>query len=321
MKDVNKSLRNVWGAVRQTVGTVAETASAGVRDATGAKRPASTLSAAPMVGWVSAVSRGPEVLDASFYRNAVLLDRERHKDLRLKPADARFAARSRAVPLTAAEFPEACLEYPIVFAKGQDGGWVALALTALGTDVNAFVDEAGRWNARHVPASVRRYPFILAGGADDRFTLAVDIAAPHVGDEGEPLFDDSGEPSELVRDLMGQLLEYQEQAARTAALAKKLDDAGLLAMQRLQVRLADGREAVVDGIWLVDEAKLVELPESSVLEWFRNGDLAAIHAHMLSLRNLVALLDRSQPTGAGPNRWWSGQRKEPAGPGATQDAG
>ncbi len=232
---------------------------------------------------------------AFFHQQPVVLDRAQHKGLRLKPADARFAAKNQAVPLLAAEFFEACLEYPIVFVKGNDGQWLALALTGLQAGVNAFVDAKGQWRARYVPASVRRYPFILAEGSKDQFSLAADLAAPNLGTEGEAIFDDQGEPTELVRKLMPMLADFQNQAKQTSAMAEQLDQAGLLTQQNLQVRLGDGRNAVVEGVWIVDEAKLRELPDDKVLAWFKGGELAAIQAQMLSLRNLVPLLERSQP--------------------------
>ncbi len=232
---------------------------------------------------------------AFFYQKPVVLDREQHKGLRLKNTDARFAAKNQAVPLVAGEFPEACLEYPIVFTQGQDGQWLALALTGLQANANAFVDARGLWNARYVPASVRRYPFILAEGANDQLSLAADLAAPQLGKEGEALFDDKGEPTELAKNVLQMLADFQNQAKATSALAKQLADAGLLTQQNLQVRLGEERSAVVEGVWIVDEVKLRQLPDDKVLAWFKGGELAAIHAQMLSLRNLVPLLERSQP--------------------------
>jgi len=232
---------------------------------------------------------------AFFYQRPVVLDREQHKGLRLKPADARFAAKNQAVPLLVTEFPSASLEYPIAFAKGQDGQWLALALTGLTAGVNAFVDARGQWNARYLPASVRRYPFILAEGANNQLSLAADLAAPQLGTEGEALFDDKGEPTELVKNIMQLLADFQNQAKATSALAKQLADAGLLTQQSLQVRQGEERNAVVEGVWIVDEAKLRALPDDKVLAWFKDGALAALHAQMLSLRNLVPLLERSQP--------------------------
>ncbi len=238
---------------------------------------------------------------AFFYQQPVVLDREQHKGLRFKAADARFAAQNQAVPLLAAEFPEACLEYPIVFAQGQDGQWLALALTGLQAGTNVFVNAQGQWSARYVPASVRRYPFILAEGANQQLSLAADLAAPQLGQEGERLFDDKGEPTDLAKNVMQLLADFQAQAQRTNALAQQLHQAGLLSQQNLQVRLGDGRSAVVDGVWIIDEAKLRELADDKIVAWFKGGEMAAIHAHMLSLRNLVPLLERSQPA-AGAKR-------------------
>jgi hypothetical protein len=235
---------------------------------------------------------------AFFYQKPVVLDREQHKGLRLKSTDVRFAAKNQAVPVVVGEFPEACLEYPIVFTLGQDGQWMALALTGLQANVNAFVDTKGLWNARYVPASVRRYPFILAEGANNQLSLAADLAAPQLGTEGEALFDDKGEPTELAKNVLQMLADFQSQAQATSALAKQLSDDGLLTQQNLQVRLGEERSAVVEGVWIIDEAKLRQLPDDKVLAWFKGGQLAAIHAQMLSLRNLVPLLERSQPVKA-----------------------
>lgn len=232
---------------------------------------------------------------AFFYQKPVVLDRGQHKELRLQPnADMLFAAKNQAVPLLVAEFAEACLEYPIVFAKGQDGQWLALALTGLQAGTNAMIDKKGQWQARYVPASVRRYPFILAEGANQQLSLAADLAAPQLGKEGEPLFDDKGEPTALAKNVMQLLADFQAQAQRSAAMAQQLDQAGLLNQQNLQVRLGDGRRAVVEGVWIINEAKLRELPDDKIAAWFKGGELAAIHAQMLSLRNLMPLLERSQ---------------------------
>jgi hypothetical protein len=232
---------------------------------------------------------------AFFYQKPVVLDRDQHKGLRLKTADARFAAKNQAVPLVVSEFPEASLEYPIAFAKGQNGQWLALALTGLQAGANAFVDAKGLWHARYVPASVRRYPFILAEGQDKELNLAADLAAPQLGTEGQALFDEQGEPTELAKGVMQMLADFQNQAKATTNWIKQLEDASLLVQQNLQVRLGDGRSAVVDGVWIVDEAKLHQLSADKVLAWFKSGELAALHAQMLSLRNLVPLLERSQP--------------------------
>lgn len=244
----------------------------------------------PMTSQIPAVT-------AFFYQQPVVLDRVLHKGLRLQSGDLSFAARSEAVPLLASEFPEACLEFPIVFAKAADGEWLALAMTGLKSGTNAFVDAQGRWTARMLPASLRRYPFILAAGEKGELSLAADLAARQLGaKKGEALFDAQGEPTELMRNLMAALANFQAEVSQTGRFVQELDQAGVLMQQNLQVRIDDGRNAVVEGVWIVDEAKLRELPDAQVLAWFKGGQLAALHAQMLSLRNLVPLLERSQGT-------------------------
>ena len=231
-------------------------------------------------------------ITAFFYKQPVVLDRETHKDLRIKPGDAMFAKNTQAVPLLVTEFPEACLEYPIVFSKGNGGQWLALAMTGLTQNHNAFVDAKGVWNARYVPASVRRYPFILAEGNNKELSLAADLSAPQLGKEGDALFDDKGQPTEVVKGVMNLLAEFQGQAKLTEAVVQKFEDAGLLTQQNLEVRLGDGRNAVVEGVWIIDEKKMRELPDDKILSWFKGGELTAMNAQMLSLRNLLPLLER-----------------------------
>lgn len=259
---------------------------------------------------------------AFFYRQPIVLDRELHKNLRLQAADSRFASSNQAVPLVAGEFPEACLEYPIVFHQGDDDQWLALALTGLKTNTNAFVDAKGRWAARYVPASVRQYPFILAESGQDQLSLAIDMAAPHLGKKGEALFDAQGEPTAFVHKLMPMLLDFHSQAKFTHALAQQLDEAGLLTRQNLQVRLNSEQSAVVEGVWVVDETRWHQLGDEKILAWFKNGQLIAVHAHLLSLRNLLPLLERSQRAAApaeAPTPKKTVRRKAKATPGDAPD--
>lgn len=273
----------------------------------------SALAAGPVLGQASTpIPRSPvfttpamstpstaNPVTAFFYQQPVVLDRQVHRHLRLRDAGAGFARQSQAVPLLAAEFASACLEYPIVFARGSDGQWLALAVMGLREGTNAFVDAQGRWLGRYAPASIRRYPFILAEGApaaagkEPELSLAADLRAPHLGSRGERLFTEAGEPTELTQNALVLLGEFQAGAAATQALAQRLNDAGLLVQQNLQVRLDEQRQAALSGVWIVDEAKLRELPDAQALAFFKSGDLAAVHAHMLSLRNLPALLERT----------------------------
>lgn len=250
---------------------------------------------------------------AFFYRDPVVLDRQRHRDLRIKAGNSSFAAKSQVVPLVAAEFADASLEYPIVFSRSADGKWTAMALTGTQPNRNAFVDAQGRWLGRYLPASLRRYPFILAEGEGGQLSVALDLAAANVGKTGEPVFDDKGEPTRVVAGIMPLLIEFQQQAQLTSRWLKQFEEAGLLTAKTLQMGPAERPQAVFGGIWVIDETKLRALPDDTLSIWFKSGQISAIYAHLISLRNLAPLVERSQSNAvAAPNPGSDQPKNKPA---------
>ena len=75
-----------------------------------------------------------------FYEKPVALNREQHRNTRIGPVgNYHYAARTNSVALAAAEFVEACKEYPIVFAD-VGGRMIPVALLGLREDENLFID-------------------------------------------------------------------------------------------------------------------------------------------------------------------------------------
>ena len=111
-----------------------------------------------------------------FYERVVPLNEQVHAGLKVRPAASfAYAAAVNSVPLLASEFFECAREYPIVFARGQSGPLPAVLL-GLRESENLFVDGAGKWNARYVPAFVRRYPFVPANGPGGDLLVCIDEA-------------------------------------------------------------------------------------------------------------------------------------------------
>jgi len=236
------------------------------------------------------------------YQNAVTLDRERHRHLRLKSQDTTsFAAAVHAVPLVAVEFAEVAREYPIVFARGaavddKPGELLCYALTGLHQGENLYLDAAGRWAAQYVPAFIRRYPFVFAETGVDQLSVCIDESYAGFNDaEGEPLFDEAGAPAAVLNNALELLTDYQRQVQLTSAFLKKLDAANLLMQSELRADFPDGRNALVQGLLVVDEAKLKQLPVAALQEWLASGELGLLYAHLLSLGNLKQLVQRMAP--------------------------
>lgn len=229
---------------------------------------------------------------AFFYEKPEVLNSETHRELRLHlPADARFAAEAHLVPIVAGEFPDAALEYPIVFVKAGDAGWMAVALTGLDAGRNLFVDAEGQWQATYVPASVRRYPFALAG-SEGKLSVAVDMARASTDEDAAPLFDDEGKPTPLLQNAISFLKSFQGETAATRALIARLEELELLTPAQFDLRGADGKARRLDGFFIVKEDRLRELSDDVVIDLFRKGQLPLIQAQLLSLRNIARLQRR-----------------------------
>ncbi|HEY4541402.1 MAG TPA: SapC family protein [Noviherbaspirillum sp.] len=230
-----------------------------------------------------------------FYERAVALNRDRHQKLKIRilPEHFSFAQKTNSVLLAGSEFAEACRDYPIVFVGSEGGPFTAAALVGLGDKENLFVDGNGTWErGTYIPAFIRRYPFVLAGAETaETLTVCVDEAYKGLGEEeGEALFAD-GQESDYLKNVVEFLRLFHGEMKRTATFAAKLAELGVLSPKVITVE-RNGSKQTLEGLWVVDEAKLNALDDAKTLELVRTGYLGWIYAHLLSLRNVGRLANR-----------------------------
>lgn len=234
-----------------------------------------------------------------FYERVVVLNDQTHAKLKVRPATSfAYAGKINSVPLLASEFFECAREYPIVFARGEAGP-VPVALLGLREAENLYIGKDGKWDARYVPAFVRRYPFVPGKGARGELLVCIDEASQCFdGKEGEALFV-AGKPSAQLEHAIKFLTEFHQAATATEQLGRRLQDLGLLRQADSLAQLNDGSQFRLNGLNVVDETKLRDLDRDTVLELFANGLLAVVYAHLMSLGNLGALVDRLSRRGIG----------------------
>ena len=229
------------------------------------------------------------------YGKPVLLDRNKHRRTRVRPgAGFAFARATNSLYVAGVEFNEAAKEYAIVFTRSGTGGQPAPVLVLGMRDrENLFVGEGDRWDARYVPAFVRRYPFVMAQAPQQQLAVCIDEACPGVSEtEGEALFDEQGQDTPYLKGMLAFLTDYQREYTRTEAFCKRLDEAGLLTEMNARADLKDGNSYAVNGMLIVDEKKLLALPDATVLGLFRTGELHLVSIHLASLSNMQRLVDR-----------------------------
>jgi hypothetical protein len=229
-----------------------------------------------------------------FYNSVVALDRQAHARLKVRaPDNYAFTANASLVPLLTAEFAPIAREYPIVFMSDEGKHVVPVALIGMPQGKNVFLSAGGLWEARYVPAYVRRYPFVFVETSPEQFTVCIDPSSKLLDEQtGTPLFEASGEPSATLQDTIKRLGEYQRVANLTRSFMERLSAANLLMEANAKADLVDGRSFTWRGFWIVDEARFRELPEDTLKDWFKTGELGLIYAHLLSLGNLSDLLRR-----------------------------
>lgn len=232
----------------------------------------------------------------AFYRKVVALNSEAHRNLKfaVNEANFSFARDTTAVLIAGVEFAEAAREYPIVFIRGQDEQMRPVALLGVRNGENLFVDEQGKWDARYIPAFVRRYPFVMAeGGAPGQLVVCIDEGCPALNiDHGELLIDAEGKLQPRMNEVMQFLQNFQQEFARTELIARQLNDLGLFVQQGARFDTVAGETFQLNDFYLIDETKFGQIADDKLPQLFRSGALGMAYLHLASLGNMRKLLDR-----------------------------
>jgi len=230
------------------------------------------------------------------YGSAVPFDKEKHRRLGIESRRALFARQLSFIYVTTAEFPRASRDYPIAFVRDGRGIVVPIIITGLESETNLFIDDTGVWSANHYcPAYVRRYPFftVTLNNADNpagEALICVDEDA--LVDGVENLIDASGQPTAAWREFEVLITEMDREQRVTERFCKTIDELDLFESFDADFH-PRGKEPVrVAGLMRVDEKKLLSMDESVQVSLLRDGHLARIYAHLLSLENFNRLLDR-----------------------------
>jgi hypothetical protein len=232
----------------------------------------------------------------SFYEKPILLDRNAHRNLRLKttPSGLKFAAKSVALPIAPAEFPHSALEFPIVFAVNETGSSTPIGLFGVRENENLFIDENGVWQGFYIPAFIRRYPFVLnVDPTSNAPYVLIDEAFDGISEtEGERLFEEDGKETAFMKSTLEFLSDFMGQSEQAGLFVETLKKHDLLIPQQVVFTRSEDESYTLDGFHIVDEKRLSALSDEVTLQLARSGDLARIHTHLLSLNNIHRVVQR-----------------------------
>jgi hypothetical protein len=219
------------------------------------------------------------------YRSAVMISREAHKTLKMKPTrePLAFARGFHIVPALVEEFVHAARELPVVFAE-EAQAIVPVFVLGLKQGQNSFVSKEGLWSASYIPAYIRRYPYILGDVQGQDPVLCMDETFEGFNEkEGDALFDPNGQPSPSLSAAMQFAQDFRLAALKTDAFMQKIRQLDLLKTVALDVKSPKHGQVKLDSVVIIDEVKLKGLPDAEIIALHRSGYLPAIYAHLLSL--------------------------------------
>jgi len=225
----------------------------------------------------------------------VALERHRNKKVR-NTSQFDFAARFHIAYVTLHEFARAAATYPIVFLEDKpNDGFRPVVLMGLQAGENLFVAADGSWNASYIPAMIRRYPFALSKGSEEgRFVVCVDEGSSLLSDtEGAPMFDDKGEPTQVIENVKRYLSELQQMDRMTQEFTRFLQSQNLLTPLNMRVN-ATSQARNITGCYVINEERLNSFSGPLFLDIRTKGYLPAIYAHLMSLPQIERLVQLSK---------------------------
>lgn len=242
------------------------------------------------------------MISSALYRDPVLIDPPAHRHLRLGVFDDFSVTRHmHAVYIAATEFPLAALDFTIVFINTGEAPHVVVSpivLLGLVEHENLYVDGK-RWDARYIPAFIRRYPFLGANvRGTEKVGVLIDMAWSGISTRGgEPLFLEGDQPAPALERAVEFLRLFEVEAQRTRHFCQRLQELALLRPMQVDATLPSGQHMAIDGFMTVDEDKLKALPDATVIELHRNGMLGLLQLHLASLANMRHLVERKGRAG------------------------
>ena len=232
------------------------------------------------------------------FEQAVPVNKERHAGKKVRASNSfGFASKFHVAYVTVHEFARAAAIYPVLFLEDQaNDQFKPVVLLGLDAGENLFVNDKGEWSASYIPAIVRRYPFALTKADDaDRYIVCVDEASELLSDtEGAPMFDEQGNPTQVIENVKHYLSELQQMDQMTHEFTKFLVQNNLLTPLNMRVNAAN-QVRNITGCYVINEERLNNFSDQKFLEVRQKGYLPAIYAHLISLSQIERLASLKQP--------------------------
>ncbi|GGD52763.1 SapC family protein [Lacimicrobium alkaliphilum] len=204
-------------------------------------------------------------------------------------------AGDHVIPVLVREFVGVAAEFPIVFVRNENTQQLhAVAMMGLTRGENLYCQN-DTWSGLYLPQSMRNAPFSIGRKDEQSEELAVCIDEKHplVGkDKEHALFDEKGEQTEFLQARAKSIASYINDTQQTIKFVQLLEQKSLFMPRDMQVKMKNGKEFNINGIYGIDEEKLNQLSNEEFNEMREQGLLAPIYAQLFSMQQIHRLTAR-----------------------------
>lgn len=226
------------------------------------------------------------------------LDSE-HKELKLTQAYYLFLQDRPVFSIFLSEVSLAALDLSLAFSS-TDKGLSLVAILSLEKANNAQIGSKGHWMGGYMPMLIRNYPFSISLDGQQT-TMLVDQDSKWLSkEEGDALFDQEGNPSEVLSKYMQNLKNIASSLQTEKLALKAIEDSGLL----------ETWMEIPQKLFRVNPQSLYSLSDQKFVKLRKVGALPVIYAHIFSqhrlerIKNLakqkqnMAQVPKATPSGA-----------------------
>ena len=217
-------------------------------------------------------------------KRAAVLSSVQHRNLRLRKGTFFHLDNQPMVPVSVAEAPLAALDLPLVFARGEGGGLGLMALLSLNPKDNVHVGPKGLWMGGYMPVVVRTHPFGLYFDGARATVVVVEDSDWLSTNEGDPLFDQDGNPTPVLKNITELLKKRFPHPQRDIPVLEAIAQSAIL----------EPLGQVSDRLLKITPDKLAGLDDRAFLELRKKNALPVIYAHLMSLARIDRIKNLAQ---------------------------
>lgn len=218
--------------------------------------------------------------------NHMQLNNVDHKDIRvITERSSAFGDDIWYSLIVPKEYKAAQHYYPIFFQKdGNTGKFMTVALSGFQHGENLYLDDSG-WSCPYIPLSIQRMPFLIGkqqvineGREQVMPMVHIDMSSPRISrDDGEPLFKEFGGHTEYLEKVTKMLEILHRGIGEMNQFINALLELNLIEPVSISIKLENGSQNELVGFYTINETKLNEMDDNSIISFHRLGYMQAIY--------------------------------------------